>query len=140
MMTNAIPCNKNSTLTIEQSLNLVNSHYENFPVASIFLPQYLREPVSLIYGFARQADDFADEGDLSIEQRLDLLDGFRDELNLINAYIKPQSEFFLTLGEMIKHQKLPYEPFYDLLDAFIARQENLSAPVVEVDSDAEEVA
>jgi squalene synthase HpnC len=118
MMTNAIPCNKNSTLTIEQSLNLVNSHYENFPVASIFLPQYLREPVSLIYGFARQADDFADEGDLSIEQRLDLLDGFRDELNLINAYIKPQSEFFLTLGEMIKHQKLPYEPFYDLLDAF----------------------
>lgn len=117
-MTNAQHSKTKSNSIAEQSLILANSHYENFPVASIFLPQHLRKPVGLIYSFARQADDFADEGNLSIEQRLDLLNGFRDELNLLHAYIKPQSEFFLTLGEMIKHQKLPYEPFYDLLDAF----------------------
>jgi squalene synthase HpnC len=100
------------------SLELANSHYENFPVASVFLPQHLREPIGLIYSFARQADDFADEGDLSIEQRLDLLNGFRNELELLQAYIKPKSCFFAELGAMIKAKKLPYEPFYDLLNAF----------------------
>ena len=38
-------------------------HYENFPVASILLPRRLRRPVEIIYHFARQADDFADEGE-----------------------------------------------------------------------------
>jgi squalene synthase HpnC len=100
------------------SLKLANSHYENFPVASVFLPQHLRTPIALIYSFARQADDFADEGELSIERRLVLLNDFRDELDLLHAYIKPQTAFFNTLGSMIKANKLPYEPFYDLLNAF----------------------
>ena len=100
------------------SLNLANSHYENFPVASMFLPKHLREPISLIYSFARQADDFADEGNLSKEQRLSLLNTFADELNLLRAYIKPRSVFFATLGKMIQERKLSYEPFYDLLNAF----------------------
>jgi len=117
-MTNAHPLKTSTNPIIEQSLTLANSHYENFPVASVFLPQHLREPIGLIYSFARQADDFADEGDLSIEQRLALLNGFRDELDLLHAYIKPQSAFFAALGAMIKVRKLPYEPFYDLLNAF----------------------
>ncbi|MBA3695187.1 MAG: squalene synthase HpnC [Methylotenera sp.] len=106
-----------STIT-EQSLALAYHHYENFPVASVFLPRHLREPIGLIYSFARQADDFADEGDLTIQQRLDLFDGFREELNLLQAYIKPLTPFFETLGDMIRAKKLPLELFYDLLDAF----------------------
>ncbi|MEK9826490.1 MAG: squalene/phytoene synthase family protein, partial [Methylotenera sp.] len=78
------------------SLAQAGAHYENFPVASVFLPQKLREPIALIYSFARQADDFADEGDLSIEQRLALLDAFRAELDLLQAYIKPNQPFFST--------------------------------------------
>lgn len=107
-----------ASLNTEQGLALARNHYENFPVASFFLPQHLREPISLIYSFARQADDFADEGDLSIENRLALLNHFRDELDLLHAYIKPQTVFFATLGQMIRANKLPFEPFYDLLDAF----------------------
>lgn len=110
-----IPTNKG---IVNNSLEVANSHYENFPVASVFLPQYLREPIGLIYSFARQADDFADEGDLSIEQRLALLNGFHHELDLLKAYIKPKSSFFSELGTMIKAKKLPFEPFYDLLHAF----------------------
>ena len=60
-------------------------HYENFPVASVLLPKYLRHPVEVIYRFARQADDFADEGDAPNETRLAQLDGFRAELNRIAA-------------------------------------------------------
>lgn len=117
-MTNAHLLETGSNSIVEQSLNLANSHYENFPVGSVFLPKDLREPISLIYSFARQADDFADEGDLSTEQRLALLNGFRDELDLLQAYIKPKSAFFASFGVMIKARKLPYEPFYNLLDAF----------------------
>ncbi len=101
-----------------QSLNHAASHYENFPVASVFLPKHLREPIALIYSFARQADDFADEGDFTIEQRLASLNKFRDELDLLQAYIKPQTAFFTALGLMVKSEKLPLMPFYDLLDAF----------------------
>jgi squalene synthase HpnC len=109
--------NKTDTIT-NQSLAHASSHYENFPVASVLLPQHLREPIGLIYSFARQADDFADEGDLTIQERLDLLNGFREELSLLQAYIKPQTAFFETLGAMIRAKKLPFELFYDLLDAF----------------------
>jgi squalene synthase HpnC len=101
-----------------QSIIHASNHYENFPVASILLPQHLREPIALIYSFARQADDFADEGDFTIEHRLSLLNSFRDELDLLHAYIKPKTPFFSALGDMIKAKKLPYEPFYALLDAF----------------------
>ena len=117
-MNNVQPVEAIASKIVEQSLTLANQHYENFPVASIFLPQYLREPIGLIYSFARQADDFADEGDLTVESRLDLLNSFRDELDLLVAYIKPQTPFFATLGDMIRAKKLPFEPFYDLLNAF----------------------
>ncbi len=100
------------------SIAFANQHYENFPVASFFLPKHLREPVSLIYQFARQADDFADEGDMTIEQRLAALNNYRDELTLLQAYIKPKTAFFSTLGAMIKQRQLTYKPFFDLLDAF----------------------
>ena len=59
------------------------NHYENFPVASVLLPAYLRRPVELIYAFARQADDFADEGDWPESVRLANLAGFMQQLDLV---------------------------------------------------------
>jgi phytoene/squalene synthetase len=46
------------------------NHYENFPVASVFLPKHLRQPIAAIYRFARGADDIADEGDADDAERL----------------------------------------------------------------------
>lgn len=113
------------------SLTMANTHYENFPVASVFLPMRLREPIGLIYSFARQADDFADEGDLMPEQRLALLNGFKLELDRIGADEVPQTAFFVALKTMIHQHQLPLQPFYDLLDAFSqdvvkARYENFN--------------
>lgn len=118
MVNNCAKLSETSASVTQQSLDLANHHYENFPVASFFLPDNLREPIALIYSFARQADDFADEGELTIEQRLHLLNEFHDELDLLQAYIKPQTGFFVTLGQMIRDRKLPLSPFYDLLSAF----------------------
>lgn len=107
-----------SPASVQDSLAISQSHYENFPVASWFLPKALREPIAVIYQFARQADDFADEGDLAIEERLTLLKAFEDDLDLLVAYIRPDNPFFNVLEATIKQHKLPYEPFYDLLSAF----------------------
>ena len=45
-------------------------HYENFPVASLLVPARLRQPIEVIYRFARSADDIADEGDATPDERL----------------------------------------------------------------------
>ena len=45
------------------------NHYENFPVGSIVLPRRLRRPIHAVYAFARYADDLADEGDATPEER-----------------------------------------------------------------------
>ena len=94
------------------------NHYENFPVASILLPRRLRRPVSVIYAFARQADDFADEGDLPDAERLHLLNGFRAELHRISSPAEPQTALFEALSQIITDYHLPLQPFHDLLDAF----------------------
>jgi squalene synthase HpnC len=93
-------------------------HYENFPVASILLPPRLREPVALIYRFAREADDFADEGDAPPHVRLQQLDRFRAELRRLDAGIAPDIPWFSDLGNAIREHRLPISAFGDLLSAF----------------------
>lgn len=104
--------------SLADSLALSQSHYENFPVASHFLPKHLRNPIALIYTFARQADDFADEGNHKPATRLASLQGFKEQLDLIKNNTKTKSPFFTEFGTMIREYNLPLAPFYDLLDAF----------------------
>ena len=93
-------------------------HYENFPVASVLLPAALRHPVSVIYRFARTADDFADEGDVRPQERLASLEGYRAELRRLEAGHSPASPLFQDLSEVVAAYRLPLAPFYNLLDAF----------------------
>ncbi len=93
-------------------------HYENFPVASLLLPARLREPVAALYGFARSADDIADEGALTDRERLDGLDRYRAELDAIETGQPTQDPVFLRLRPAIAEHRLPLSLFRDLLDAF----------------------
>lgn len=100
-------------------------HYENFPVASWLLPAHLRSAVVAIYHFARTADDIADEGDASTEQRLAQLGQYHSALETLEAG-QPGStpipealhDIFLPLGRTITEHNLPFQPFFDLLAAF----------------------
>ena len=94
------------------------NHYENFPVASILLPRRLRRAVEIIYHFARQADDFADEGDIANEERLAKLDEFRAELHRIAHHETPQTPLFRDVADIVAQYQLPLQLFHDLLDAF----------------------
>ncbi|TAK92109.1 MAG: squalene synthase HpnC [Burkholderiaceae bacterium] len=93
-------------------------HYENFPVASILLPQHMRRAVMAIYRFARSADDLADEGDATPEQRLAALNDFRYQLDLIASHQALNQSLFVKLGATIAKHRLSMQPFYDLLSAF----------------------
>lgn len=93
-------------------------HYENFPVASLLLPSEFRHPVALIYRFAREADDFADEGDAPDDVRLAQIEAFRQELLKIETGAPPAIPWFETLGELIRKHRLPVDALRDLLSAF----------------------
>ncbi len=98
--------------------SLARSHYENFPVASRLIPRYKRPFLWSIYAFARSADDFADEGSLPPEERLRLLDGYRKELDAIEAGRDSSHPIFRRLRPVIAAHQLPLQLFRDLLDAF----------------------
>ncbi|WP_306602450.1 squalene synthase HpnC [Azonexus sp.] len=93
-------------------------HYENFPVASILVPRHLRQPIEVIYRFARSADDIADEGDATPEQRLAELAAYQAELDRIASGELPQTPLFVSLAKIIAVHALPIQLFRDLLDAF----------------------
>ncbi len=101
----------------EYCAHITNAHYENFPVASLFLPNEKRPYIQAIYAFARTADDFSDEGNLSVSERLQKLEEWQTQLDLC---FEQQSThpIFIALEETIKRLHLPKEPFTDLITAF----------------------
>lgn len=98
------------------------THYENFPVASLLCPPHLRPAVAAIYAFARTADDLADEGEASANQRLQDLKSYRDDLRLIAKGEAPSNRWpqvFGPLREVLRQQALPVPLLEDLLSAFL---------------------
>ncbi|MBI2307522.1 MAG: squalene synthase HpnC [Rhodocyclales bacterium] len=93
-------------------------HYENFPVASLLLPQRLRQPIEAIYRFARSADDIADEGDATPDERLAGLAAYSEALDRIERGEPVSDPIFAPLAAEVAAWKLPLQLFRDLLDAF----------------------
>src|SRR5262252_5260318 len=93
-------------------------HYENFPVASLLLPAELREPIEVIYRFARSADDFADEGGDPADIRLEKLNRYRAQLERVARGQPLADALFEDLARIVRERTLPLPLFQDLLDAF----------------------
>jgi squalene synthase HpnC len=121
---------------------LVRSHYENFSVATWFLPERLRPHFASVYAYCRISDDLGDEvGDPKAALRL--LELWESELNatylsLVEAPalevrgapenlkaqpqtkspVAPRHPVFVSLRETIRAFDIPRQPFADLLTAF----------------------
>ena len=108
----------NITQAYAHCQNIAAQHYENFPVASWLLPKHLRQPIAVIYSFARTADDFADEGNYTPTERHQMLDIYAAEIERINSGIKSDDPIFIALADVIQQYNLPLELFLDLLSAF----------------------
>jgi squalene synthase HpnC len=97
-------------------MRLAESHYENFHVASWFLPKALRPHFHAIYAYCRISDDLGDEvGDTALA--LALLDLWGRELEACYAG-RARHPVFVALAETIRACSIPKEPFADLLVAF----------------------
>jgi squalene synthase HpnC len=95
---------------------LAESHYENFHVATWFLPKPLRPHFHSIYAYCRISDDLGDEvGDRSVA--LALLDLWGRELDACYEG-RARHPVFVALAETIRACNIPKEPFADLLVAF----------------------
>ncbi|MFA6457030.1 MAG: squalene/phytoene synthase family protein, partial [Bacteroidota bacterium] len=97
--------------------SLASSHYENFPVGSRLIPARYREAIHLIYAFARTADDLADEGGTSTEERIAGIDTWQQ---LLHDAVQGRAvdAFFADLAAAIQRHHLSVQQFDDLLIAF----------------------
>ena len=97
---------------------LATTHYENFHVATFFLPAALRPHFHSVYAFCRTSDDLGDEvADQATAKRL--LGEWRSMLH--ECFATPERSrhpVFVALQPSITECELPIEPFNDLISAF----------------------
>jgi squalene synthase HpnC len=120
----AIPA---SAPTLDEARNyckrLATSHYENFSVATWFLPKELHQHFYNVYAYCRISDDLGDEaGDTQVS--LALLDRWEQELDACyqgltgSGASEVRHPVFIALAETIKGCGIPKHEFSDLLQAF----------------------
>jgi squalene synthase HpnC len=95
---------------------LARTHYENFSVATWFLPKRLRQHFYNVYAYCRISDDLSDETD-SREASLQLLDEWECELNACYEG-HPRHPVFVALAVTVREFDIPKQTFADLLTAF----------------------
>jgi len=95
---------------------LARTHYENFSVATWFLPKPLRQHFFNVYAYCRISDDLGDEtGNPSASLRL--LDEWEAELNACYEGA-PRHPVFVALAGTVRDFDIPRQTFADLLTAF----------------------
>jgi squalene synthase HpnC len=100
----------------EYCRRLARSHYENFSVATWFLPSHLKQHFFHVYAYCRISDDLSDEvGDAVASLRL--LDEWEDELNACYEGT-PRHPVFVALAGTVRKFEIPKQEFADLLTAF----------------------
>ncbi len=100
----------------EYCARLARTHYENFSVASWFLPRRLRQHFYNVYAYCRISDDLGDEvGDTAAS--LELLNQWQQELDACYEG-NPRHPVFVALAETVRQFDIPKHEFSDLLIAF----------------------
>jgi squalene synthase HpnC len=100
----------------EYCARLARAHYENFSVASWFLPRRLRQHFFNVYAYCRISDDLGDEvGDTAAS--LELLERWQHELDACFEGA-PKHPVFVALAETVRRFDIPKHEFSDLLVAF----------------------
>jgi squalene synthase HpnC len=90
--------------------------YENFSVATLFLPRPLLPHFYHVYAYCRWADDLGDETGGGA-RALDLLRWWRGEL--LRMYDgSPRHPVMVALAETVARFRIPLQPFLNLLFAF----------------------
>lgn len=96
--------------------DIAQSHYENFPVASVLIPSKYRKSIFAVYAFARIADDISDEiPNEEKELKINLLNQYKSNLDL-DANHHP---IFAAINHLIKEKVISKSYLEDLITAFL---------------------
>ena len=110
------------------------SHYENFPLKSVFFPREKYQDLANVYAFCRYSDDLGDEGGIDTEEgRIDAvrkLDDWAEDLSKCPDGI-PEHPILIALQKTIGKFDLPLAPFLDLISAFRQDQVKLRCQTFE---------
>lgn len=105
---------------------LANSHYENFHVATAFLPAAARPHFHAIYAYCRVSDDLGDEVQ-DPQLALRYLNEWEEMLHEIyDAPTRVKHPVMVALAETIRACNIPRDPFVKLLIAFRQDQTKLT--------------
>ena len=94
---------------------ITHKHGGNFSVGFRFLPAVKRRAVYAAYAFCRVADDIADEGSDSVEQKLTSLDAWQSELEAAHEQ-RPTQPITIALAHALQHFAIPKSAFIALID------------------------
>ena len=127
---------------------LAKSHYENFTVGSILVPQKIRKHVYAVYAFCRWGDDLGDEPSSYIskaasqvgwmpgldidgidlgEGRLALLERWKEELELCYTG-RPTHPVLVALQDTVQTFDIPKDPFLQLIESNRIDQQTFRYP------------
>lgn len=116
----ADPASRGHSWTCEEAFAytrwLATGHYENFHIASFFLPKRLHQDFYNVYSFCRWADDLGDEVGEPAES-LRLLGWWRAETLAMFAGSCSHPVLVALSGTAARHD-LPAQPFLNLIRAF----------------------
>ena len=93
------------------------SYHENFPVATLFLRKNERNDILVLYQFARECDDIADNESFKVDQRKKILDEYHKNIKeLFTKNDKPK--LFINLQQVSIKYNLNINLFKNFMRGF----------------------
>ncbi len=93
------------------------SYHENFPVATLFLRKNERDDILVLYQFARECDDIADNENFKVDQRKKILDEYQKNIKeLFTKNDKPK--LFINLQQVSIKYNLNINLFKNFMRGF----------------------
>ena len=93
------------------------SYHENFPVATLFLRKNERDDILVLYQFARECDDIADNENFKVGQRKKILDEYHKNIKeLFTRNDKPK--LFINLHQVSVKYNLNINLFKNFMRGF----------------------
>ena len=104
-------------ITLNEARN-IKRHYENFPVASLLLPKKQRDAAVILYKYARECDDIADEGMFNAKERMTQLQPYMDDIEHIKNSTTPSMPLFMDIQKVCTEFNVNSDLLVRLMKAF----------------------
>src|SRR5579859_2758679 len=100
---------------MQQSRVITRKSASNLALAFVLLPKAKRDGMSALYAFCREVDDAADEESVPVENRRQMLAGWRADIKRACTGQAPDFGVNVELQPVIERYQLPFQHFDELI-------------------------